>query len=127
MPFARDLRTRQLTALTGATVVAILAAQGVMPDRAFLQGFPVALLAFLPAATAPAGPRYLYGLAFAAIAGVVLTATNDGGAQWGTRYLLIAAPPLFLLAARATTDATGAGRWRGLRVGPSPQSAWPAR
>jgi hypothetical protein len=46
------------------------------------------------------------------VAGVVLTATNDGGAQWGTRYLLIAAPPLLLLAARAATDATGDGRWR---------------
>ena len=56
-PFARDLRTRQLTALLGATVVAILAAQRVMPDRAFWQGFPVALLAFVPAAAAPAGAR----------------------------------------------------------------------
>ena len=44
------------------------------------------------------------------MAGVVLTATNDGGAQWGTRYLLVAAPPLLLLAARAATDAPGAGR-----------------
>ena len=39
-PFARDPRTRQLTALLGATIVAILAAQRVMPDRAFWQGFP---------------------------------------------------------------------------------------
>jgi len=116
VPFARELRTRQLTALIGATVVAILAAQGALPDRAFLQGFPVALLAFVPAASVPASARYLYSLAFAAIAGVVLTATNDGGAQWGTRYLLIAAPPLLLLAARAATDATGEGRWRALRV-----------
>ena len=51
-----------------------------------------------------------------AVAGVVLTATNDGGAQWGVRYLLVAAPPLLLLAARAATDAAGAGRWRALRV-----------
>ena len=32
------------------------------------------------------------------------------------RYLLIAAPPLLLLAARAATDAAGAGRWRALRL-----------
>ena len=60
--------------------------------------------------------RRLYVLAATAAAGVVLTATNDGGAQWGVRYLLIAAPPLLLLAARAATDAAGAGRWRALRL-----------
>src|SRR6185503_1688659 len=50
------------------------------------------------------------------IAGVVLTATNDGGAQWGTRYLLVAAPPLLLLAARGATDAGGGGAWRAARL-----------
>jgi hypothetical protein len=112
----KDLRTRQLTALAGAVVVAVLAAQRTMPDRSFWQGFPVALLAFVPVASASAGARALYGLTFTAVTGVVLTATNDGGAQWGARFLLIAAPPLLLLAARAATDATGAGSLRGLRV-----------
>src|SRR6185436_15095648 len=60
--------------------------------------------------------RRLYWLAAVAVAGVVLTATNDGGAQWGVRYLLVAAPPLLLLAARAATDAAGPGRWLAARA-----------
>src|SRR5699024_10959541 len=67
-------------------------------------------------ATWPAGARRLAVAAFVTVAGVVLTATNDGGAQWGTRYLLVAAPPLLLLAAQGATQASGDGRWRGPRL-----------
>jgi hypothetical protein len=111
-----DLRPRQLLALTGTAVVAVLAARRDLPTQAFLQGFPLALLAFMPAT---AWTRQARGLALAAVvaaAGVVLTATNDGGAQWGTRYLLIAAPPLLLLAARGATQAAGHGAWRTPRL-----------
>jgi hypothetical protein len=115
-PWVKDLRVRQLTALLGIAIVTGLAAQRRMPEGALWQGFPLALLALVPAASLSRDARRLYVLAATAAAGVVLTATNDGGAQWGVRYLLIAAPPLLLLAARAATDAAGAGRWRALRL-----------
>jgi hypothetical protein len=50
------------------------------------------------------------------VAGIVLTATHDGGAQWGARLLLVAAPPLMVLAARGATEAMGAGQWQVTRV-----------
>jgi hypothetical protein len=111
-----DLRLRQLLALAGVAVVAVLAARRDLPEQAFLQGFPLALLALVPAATWTRQARQLALAALVAAAGVVLTATNDGGAQWGTRYLLIAAPPLLLLAARGATQAAAGGAWRTPRL-----------
>jgi hypothetical protein len=110
--FRVDVRPRQLAALAGTAVVAVLAARRALPVQSFWQGFPLALLALVPA---PAWPREATRLALAAlvaVAGVVLTATNDGGAQWGTRFLLMSAPPLLLLAARGITVASTAGPWR---------------
>jgi hypothetical protein len=107
-----DLRARQLLALAGTGVVAVLAARRSLPSQAFLQGFPLALLALVPAVTRTREARRLALAALIAIGGVVLTATNDGGAQWGTRYLLIAAPPLLLLAARGASEAAAPGAWR---------------
>jgi hypothetical protein len=115
-PVLKDLRTRQTMALAGVALVATLAARRLMPEGAFWQGFPVALLAFVPAGAHADRGRHLGVLALVATAGVVLTATNDGGAQWGVRYLLVAAPPLLLLAARAASDASGPGRWLAVRV-----------
>jgi hypothetical protein len=111
-----DLRARQLLALTGTAIVAVLAARRDLPEEAFLQGFPLALLAFVPAATWTPQAGRLALAALVAAAGVVLTATNDGGAQWGTRYLLIAAPPLLLLASRGATQAAASGAWRTPRL-----------
>jgi hypothetical protein len=110
------LRTRQLVALAGVATVAVLAARRALPAQAFLQGFPLVLLALVPSTHWPSGARRLGLTALVAAAGVVLTATNDGGAQWGTRYLLVAAPPLLLLAARGATEAAGEGAWRAPRV-----------
>ena len=44
------------------------------------------------------GRPFLLAVAAATAALVVLTAPNDGGAQWGPRYLLLAYPPLAILA-----------------------------
>ena len=107
--FKLDVRVRQTMALTGAAIVAVLAARRALPVQSFLQGFPLALLALVPTVTSTREARRLGLTALVAIVGVLLTATNDGGAQWGTRYLLIAAPPLLLLAARGATDAAGPG------------------
>jgi hypothetical protein len=52
-----------------------------------------------------------------ASAAIVLTATHDGGAQWGPRFLLISSPLLLVLAARAASEASGPGRARRARLG----------
>ena len=58
---------------------------------------PVVLLALVPARRA--GRRFLAVVSLAYAALVVLTAPNDGGAQWTPRYLLLAAVPVAILAA----------------------------
>ena len=112
---AMDLRVRQVLALTGAAIVALLAAERWLPRDSLWQAFPVALLALVPAPTTPI-TRRLYAMALITIVAVILTATHDGGAQWGPRFALIAAPLAIVLAARGATDAVGAGRARLLRV-----------
>ena len=114
--FKVDVRARQAVVLAGTAVLAVLAARRSLPTPSFWQGFPLALLALMPATAWTREARQLAIAAVVTVAGVVLTATNDGGAQWGTRYLLVAAPPLLLLAARGATDAAGAGMWRRARV-----------
>ena len=114
--FKVDVRARQAAVLAGTAVIAVLAARRSLPTQSFWQGFPLALLALTPATAPTREARLLAIAALATVAGVVLTATNDGGAQWGTRYLLVAAPPLLLLAARGATDAAGAGKWRSPRL-----------
>ena len=65
---------------------------------------PAILLAFVWRPTsyfggaARRGRPYLLAVAVLAAALVVLTAPNDGGAQWGTRYLLLEYLPLTILA-----------------------------
>jgi hypothetical protein len=50
-------------------------------------------------AAARRGRKFLLVLTVTFALLVVLTAPNDGGAQWGPRYLLLAYPPLAILAA----------------------------
>jgi len=114
--FKVEVRVRQALALAGTAVIAVLAARRALPMQSFWQGFPLALLALMPASICTPAAKGLGLAAYVAVVGVVLTATNDGGAQWGTRYLLIAAPPLLLLAARGATDAAGTGAWRPARL-----------
>jgi hypothetical protein len=76
--------------------------------------WPAAVLFLVP--SRGADTRRLWFLALATVVGVVLTAPNDGGAQWGPRYLLVAMPPLILLAAGAASDAVRPGAYRALRV-----------
>jgi hypothetical protein len=114
--FAVDIRARQLLSLAGVAIVAVVAAQRGLQTEAMVQGFPLALLVLMPASTASANAVRLGVAAMVAVVGIVLTAPNDGGAQWGARYLLIAAPPLLLLAGRGATEAIGNGRWRAPRI-----------
>lgn len=61
---------------------------------------PAALLAIvpLPGSGQYRGRPFLMGVAALDVALVVLTAPNDGGGQWGPRYLLFACIPLVILA-----------------------------
>jgi len=74
----------------------------VHPESVWIAG-PLLLLAFVPVRTeaAPAGRRFLWIVAGLVLASVWLTAPNDGGAQWGPRYLLFVFVPLVVLAADA--------------------------
>jgi len=115
--FTVDLRARQVLALAGAAVIAAAAAERLLPRDSFWQVFPLSLLALVPTGSLPPTARRLYLIALVTLAGIILTATHDGGAQWGARFLLVAAPPLIVLAARGATGAMGAGRWHAARVG----------
>ena len=114
--FDVDLRTRQIVALAGVVVLAAAAGQRLLPRDSFWQAFPLSLLALVPTGPLPPLARRLYVIALVTLAGIVLTATHDGGAQWGARLLLVSAPPLLVLAARGATEAMGPGQWQVTRV-----------
>jgi hypothetical protein len=114
--FHVSLKARQVVALAGAVVIAAAAAARLLPRDSFWQAFPLSLLALVPAGSLPRPAVRLYVIALVTLAGIVLTATHDGGAQWGARLLLVTAPPLMVLAARGATEAMGAGRWQAVRV-----------
>src|SRR4029453_7092506 len=109
-------RGRQVAALAGALAIAAAAGERLLPRDSFWQAFPLSLLALVPTGPLPPPARRLYVIALVTLAGIVLTATHDGGAQWGARLLLVTAPPLIMLAARGATQAVGAGRWQVARV-----------
>jgi hypothetical protein len=111
-----ELRARQVAALLGTAAVATAAALRMVPRESIWQAFPLALLALLPVSGSSDRLRRLYLLALVPLCAVVLTATHDGGAQWGPRFLLVSVPPLIVLGACGATDAVGGGRWRALRL-----------
>ena len=113
--FGLSLRTRQTIALIGVVVVTLLAAGRELDRNSLWQAFPVAALAFVPVATAQR-LRPLRVLAGLTAVLVVVTATHDGGAQWGPRFLLIVTPPLIVLASTAIADVIAPGSWRPARV-----------
>jgi hypothetical protein len=72
---------------------------------------PLALLALLPPGRGTWPRRDLWLLILVPLAGGLLTAPNDGGGQWGPRYLLAIVPPLMLLVFDTTTTmASAVGR-----------------
>jgi hypothetical protein len=114
--FNVDLRTRQIVALAGVAVIAAAAGQRMLPRDSFWQVFPLSLLALVPTGPLPSLARRLYVIALVTLAAIVLTATHDGGAQWGARLLLVTAPPLIVLGVRGATEAMRGGRWQIARV-----------
>jgi hypothetical protein len=113
--FNFDLRTRQAIGLVGAVLISALALQGQLPRESLWQGFPVVLLALVPTSRS-ATARGLYTVAGVSAIGIIMTATLDGGAQWGPRFLLIGTPALLVLSARTATEAVAVGKGRVLRI-----------
>jgi hypothetical protein len=70
----------------------------------------VALALIVPLGTGWRGRRFLWTVTLAYVALVVLTAPNDGGGQWGPRYLLLAFVPLTVLVADALAGLSRGGR-----------------
>jgi hypothetical protein len=89
--------------IVAAVATSVLIARGTIEIRNFWAVAPAAVVAL---AWTPADPRregrvFLVAVALIDIALVVLTAPNDGGGQWGPRYLLFACVPIAVLAADA--------------------------
>jgi hypothetical protein len=96
----------------------------------FWRAAPGIVFAAVPLVQGPrrAGTWFLVSVAMATASLVVLSAPNDGGGQWGPRYLLFAYIPLAVLVA----DALDASRWRravamGLAVAVFSAGAWSQR
>jgi hypothetical protein len=111
-----ELARRQMIALIGVALISILAALQELPRESLWQAFPLALLALVPTRTSTGRVGSLYLLAIVSAIAIVLTATNDGGAQWGPRYLLVTAPVIIVLAALGGSHALSDGYGRGVRV-----------
>ena len=111
-----ELARRQLIALVGVAVISVLAARQELPRESLWQGFPLALLAFVPMGPSVGRIRWLSAIAAVSTLGIVLTAAHDGGAQWGPRFLLVAAPVVIVLAAHGASEALGPGYGRTARI-----------
>lgn len=107
-------KAAQLAAGVGIGWLALSAARGHDVRETWFRVFPAGLFALLPAVASSSGRRSLWMLVLVPIAGVLLTAPNDGGGQWGPRYLMAASPMLLLLAVDSCLDAVR--RMRGLAV-----------
>ena len=78
--------------------LALEAALGHEVPENFFRVFPVGLVALLPVASRTPARRDLWVLIWVPLVGCWLTAPNDGGGQWGVRYLLALVPPMLCLA-----------------------------
>lgn len=86
-------RRADLFVLACTALLAALAARRHIPIESWWAVFPASLLVVSMPWRRPSGSAFLVMLSLVQIAGVLLTAPNDS-AQWGPRYLLLAAGPL---------------------------------
>ena len=109
-----NVRVAQAVALCAVAILALQAASGAYARESLWNCWPVGLLLFVPSSRfrelAP-----LWWLAVFTVVAVWLTSAHDGGAQWGPRFVLIAAPAMIVLAAASASDATGPGQARRFR------------
>jgi hypothetical protein len=96
-----------------AAVVAVLAARRAFTVDSIWGVFPAGLLVFF-SVDAPGSPRALTVLALVDAALVLATTPNDGGAQWGPRYLLLATGPAALSVCWMMADMWRRRSWIGV-------------
>jgi hypothetical protein len=96
-----------------AAVVAVLAARRAFTVDSIWSVFPAGLLVFFSVGS-PGGPRALAVLALVDTALVLATTPNDGGAQWGPRYLLLATGPAALSVCWMLADVWRRRAWIGI-------------
>jgi hypothetical protein len=109
-----NLRVAQAVALCAVVVMAAEAASGAYARESLWNCWPAGLLLFVPTSrfrhVAP-----MWWLTVFTVVAVWLSSTHDGGAQWGPRFVLIAAPAMMVLAAASASDAAGPGQARRFR------------
>jgi hypothetical protein len=107
-------RLTQLAALCAVAILAGDAARGSYARESLWHCWPAGLLLLVPSSRLRE-IAHLWWLSLFTVIAVWLSSTHDGGAQWGPRFVLIAAPALIVLAAANATDAAGPGRARKVR------------
>jgi hypothetical protein len=91
-------RWAMVVGLIGIAGLGFEVAQGHELRENLWRVLPLGLLALLPSGASPPARRTLWLLVLVPVVGSLATAPNDGGGQWGPRYLLAAVPPLVILA-----------------------------
>ncbi len=95
-------RAVEIAGATFVAVAAIAAARGAFGPASVWNAAPAALLVIAtPGFGAREGGRFLAFVALTCSLLALLTAPNDGGSQWGPRYLLFAFIPVSILTADA--------------------------
>lgn len=107
-------RLNQTTALGAAAVLALNGAMGSYPRESLWSCWPIGVLLLVPS-TRLKDLAAMWWLTVFTIVAVWLSSTHDGGAQWGPRFVLIAAPAMIVTAAANLSDATGPGPAQRLR------------
>jgi hypothetical protein len=98
-------RAVEIAGATFVAVAAVAAARGAFEPASVWNAAPAALLVIAtPGLGARQGGKFLAVVAVTFSLLVLLTAPNDGGSQWGPRYLLFAFIPISIL----TSDALAA-------------------
>ena len=117
--YVLSARRSQWSLVIGASAVLLVGLAAVSRELSreqILSAWPLGALALIPTA-GRAAMRQLRSITALTVVAILVTATNDGGAQWGPRYLLVAMPSwLLLVAANLGNMTTGEGTARRINV-----------
>ena len=101
-------RWAQTAALCAVTILALDAAAGSYARESLWNCWPAGLLLLVPS-TRVREIAPMWWLSLFTVVAVWLSSTHDGGAQWGPRFVLIAAPAMIVIAAANASDTIGPG------------------